>query len=287
MNAAKTAARRGAGEPGSAVVRTLVPADARRLARNPFVLAGTALGVVMVVGTGDRVNGAFETLFGYGLMPLAIGTCVAGHLLASRPYRSGTAELWTSLPTPATRRTVAALLALAGPLLLALGYLAFAAALVGAGDGVPVALADGVVALQPHPVELAQGVLGVAFFGALGIALGAWLPNRAVPVVILGVLLFIFTVLGWNAAGWLRWALPITHHDEQNLGWVQVNPSWGYSIADGYDRVAMAWHDAYVAALTGLAAAVALLRHHRSRLVVATTAGLGALAAVLSFVQVP
>lgn len=270
-----------------AVVRTLVRADIGRLARHPFVLVGAALAVVMVVGTGDRVNGAFETLSGYGLMPVAIGTCAAGHLLASRADRSGTAELWTSLPTAATRRTQAALLALAGPLTVAVGYLTFGVVLVGAWNGVPVALADGVVALRPHPVELAQGVLAVAFFGALGVALGTWLPSRAVPVVVVAALLLTFTVVGWSADGWLRWALPITHHDQHNLGWVQVTPSWGYSITDGYDRVAMAWHLSYVVALTALAAAVALLRHRRARSAVAATAGLAVLAAALSIVQVP
>lgn len=34
-----------------------------------------------------------------------------------------------------------------------------------------------------------------------------------------------------------------------------VTPSWGYSATNGYDRVAMAWHVGYVAALSGLVAA--------------------------------
>lgn len=261
--------------------------DAARLARHPFVLAGLSLGVVMIVATGHRINGAFETLLGYGLMPVAIGTCVAGHLVASRPHRSRTAELWHTLPTSAETRTLGALLAVGGPVLVAVAYLAFAAALVGAWNGVPVALAEGIVGLRPHPVELAQGLLSVLCFGAFGVAAGMWLPRRAVPVIMAAGLLVTFTVVGWSADGWLRWALPLTHHDGQNLGWVQVTPRWGYSITDGYDRVAMAWHDAYVLTLAGLAAAVALLRHRHGRAMAIATVGLVGVAALLSIVQMP
>lgn len=269
------------------VVGQLAMGDAWRLARHPFVLAGVALGLVMLWGTGTRINGAFEVLSGYGLMPVAIGTCLAGHLLASRGRRNGTTELISTLPATARTRALAVLTALAGSLAVACAYLAVALVTVTAWDGVPVALGEGIVMLRPAGVELLQGVLAVAFFGVLGITLGTWVPSRAVPPVLLAALLFTFTVLGWNAEGWLRWALPITHHEQDVLEWVQVTPTWGYSVTDGYDRVAMAWHVGYVAALTGLVAAVGLLRHDRGRMVVAATAVLGALTVVLSMVQVP
>lgn len=270
-----------------AVARALATVDAVRFARHPVVLAGLAFGLVITVTTGHRVNGAFEQLLGYGLVLVAVGAAVAGHLLASRPWRARTAELWRTLPTPAQERTLGALLAVTGPVLVAVAYLLFAAVFVRAWEGVPVALAEGVVSLRPHPVELAQGILAVACLGAIGVALGTWLPSRAVPVLLLAGLLLIFTLVGWTAEGWLRWALPMTHHDQEGLGWVQAAPSWGYSITDGYDRVAMAWHDAYVAALTGLAASVALLRHRRGRLVVGATVVFSGLTAFLSVAQLP
>lgn len=222
------------------VVAQLAAGDAWRLARHPFVLVGVALGLVMLVGTGFRTNGAFELLSGYRLLPVALGTSLAGHLLASRDHRNGTKELSDTLPTPAGPRALAMLFAMAGPLLVGVAYLGVAIVVVAAWDGVPVAIGDGIVMLRPAPVELAQGLLAVAFFGAFGVTLGSWIPSRAVPPVLLAAMLFTFTVLGWNAEGWwLRWALPITHHEQRVLEWVQVTPSWGYSATDGYDRVAL------------------------------------------------
>lgn len=269
------------------VIAQLAAVDAWRLVRHPFVLAGVALGLVMLVGTGFRINGAFELLSGYGLMPVAIGTALAAHLLASRDHRNGTRELADALPTPARPRALAMLLAVTGPLLVGVAYLVVVIVVVAAWDGVPVAIGDDIVMLRPAPVEWAQGLLAIAFFGALGVTLGTWIPSRAVPPALLAAMLFTFTVLGWSAEGWLRWALPVTHHEQRVLEWVQLTSSWGYSATDGYDRVALAWHDAYVAALSGLIAAVGLLRHGRSRLLVAATVLLAALTAVLSVVQVP
>jgi hypothetical protein len=270
-----------------AVVAPLAVSDAWRLVRHPLVLAGVALGLVMLWGTGGRINGAFELLMGYGLMPLAIGTCLAGHLMASRDHRNGTTELAGTLPTRASTRVLASFAALTGPLAVAVAYLCVALAVVSAWDGVPVALEEGIVMLQPAAVELLQGLVSVVFFGVLGVTLGAWIPSRALPPVLLAALLFLFTVLGWNADGWLRWALPLTHHEQRVLEWVQVTPSWGYSVTDGYDRVAMAWHVGYLTALSGLVAAVGVLRHDRSRRLGAGAVVLAALAAALSVVQVP
>lgn len=269
------------------VAVTLAAADARRLARHPFVLAGAALGVVMVAGTGARVNGAFEVLLGYGLMPLAIGTCLAAQLLTSRSRRNATTELEAAVAADAEVRTFGALAALTGPLVVAVVYLVIALVWVQAWNGVPVALADGIRDITMHPVELAQGLVGVAFFGALGAALGAWVPSRFVPPVLLAALLFVFTVLGWSAQGWVRWALPLTHHETVSLQWVQVTPRYGYGVVAGYDRVALAWHVAYVGALTALMAVVALLRHRRDRSAFAAAGLLAALTVVLSVVQVP
>ncbi len=284
MTALATSAARVGRRP---IVAQLAADDAWRLARHRFVLVGVALGLIMLVGTGSRTNGAFELLSGYGLLPVALGTALAGHLLASRDHRNCTRELAKALPTPAGPRALAMLFAMAGPLLVAVAYLVVAIVVVAAWNGVPVAIGDGIVMLRPAPVELAQGLLAIAFFGALGVTLGTWIPNRAVPPLLLAAMLFTFTVLGWSAEGWLRWALPITHHEQRVLEWVQVTSSWGYSATDGYDRVALAWHDAYVAALSGLIAAVGLLRHGRGRLLVAATVLLAALTAVLSVVQVP
>ncbi len=87
-----------------AVVRSLGRAEAWRLVRSPFVVAGFALSLVMIGTAGARVNAAFELLSGYGLMPLAIGTCLAGQLLASREARNATTELTTTAPAARSSR---------------------------------------------------------------------------------------------------------------------------------------------------------------------------------------
>lgn len=269
------------------VLGNLALAEAWRLARHPFVLAGAALGLLMMVTGSQQMNAAFELLLGFGVMPLCIGTCLAAHLLASRDARNNTAEVSNALPTPAARRTLGWLAALGGPLLLAAVCVAVGATALGAWDGVPVALHRGPTNLLLHPSELAQGVIGVAFFGALGIALGTWVPSRATLVVLLGALLVMFTVVGWAADGWFRWALPVTHHEYGISRWVQATPGAGYNVVEGYDRVALSWHLGYTAAFAALLGALAVLRHDRSHRTVAAV-GITAVATLaLAIVQVP
>ncbi len=158
--------------------------------------------------------------------------------------------------------------------------------LLSAWDGLPVALVGGTTQLVPHPAELAQGVVTVVFFGAVGVAVGTWVPSRlTIPVVVAG-LLVTFTIAGWYAEGWARWALPATHHDYGASQWVQLPNGEGYSIVTGYDRAALSWHIAYVMSFTALVGAVALLRRARSGRVIVATSLLAAATAVLSFIQV-
>lgn len=278
------------------VVGSLARRETLRLVRHPLVVGGALLSLLMLAtGSGERggsgdavqVNAAFEMLLGYALMPLAIGTCLACQLLASRDVRDGTLELTGTLPAPPVHRMIAGLAALMGPLVLAAVVILIGATLLSAWDGVPVALTSGTANLVPHPAELAQGVVAVAFFGALGLAFGAWLPSRVTLVVLLAALLFLFTVVGWYSTGWARWALPMTHHEYGVSRWVQATEGAGYNVVTGYDRVALSWHIAYVAMFTLLLGAVAALRTTRTRTVAVVTTLLAVATVFLSLVQMP
>lgn len=293
---AATAPRRLDSDESDGIVRSLARRETLRLVRHPLVVGGALLSLLMLAtGSGERagsgdagqVNAAFEMLLGYAVMPLAIGTCLACQLLASRDIRDGTVELAGTLPAPAVHRMIATIAALVGPVVLAAVVVLIGATLLSAWDGVPVALTTGTTNLVPHPAELAQGVVGVAFFGALGLAFGAWLPSRATLVVLLAVLLFVFTVVGWYSTGWARWALPMTHHEYGVSRWVQATEGAGYNVVSGYDRVALSWHIAYVAMFTLLLGALAALRKTRTRTVAAVTVVTAAATVFLSFVQMP
>lgn len=293
---AATAPRNVTARGSDGVVASLSRREALRLVRHPLVVAGALLSLLMLAtGSGERggpndaeqVNAAFEMLLGYAVMPLAIGTCLACQLLASRDVRDRTVELTESLPAPAAHRMIAGMAALVGPVVLAVIVILVGATLLSAWDGVPVALTTGTSNLVPHPAELAQGVVAVAMFGALGLAFGAWLPFRAALVVLLAVLLFLFTVVGWYSTGWARWALPMTHHDYGVSRWVQATEGGGYNVVSGYDRVALSWHIAYVAVFALLLGAVAVLRTTRTRKVVGWTVLLAVATLSLSIVQMP
>jgi hypothetical protein len=261
--------------------------EAVRLARHPLPLLGAALGLLLMLTQTQKVSGAFQALSGYALLPLAGGTCAAAHLLASRERRDRTGELCSALPVRAHLRAVAMLLALAGPLALAVVVLSVGVVASSAWDGVPVPIGGVIELLRPAPVELAQGVLTVALLGTLGLLLGSWVPTRALgPVILVGVAL-LATLVAWSAEGWFRWLLPVTHHERAVLGWVQAEPGWGYSVVSGFDRVAMGWHVAYLAALTTLLGCLLVVRHRRTAVLAGATVAVAVAAGALSVLQVP
>lgn len=261
------------------LVDQLGRAEAWRLVRHPLVLIGLALSLAEVVAAAltspqDAGDLRFIFLSGSAHWPLAVGAFLAANLLALRSHRHGTAELEDTTVTSSARRATA-LLAATGVLLL-LGALLVLVELVvlDAWDGVPVRLPDGFVERPMHPVELLQGPLVVLVMSVLGIALGRWLPTRA-----LGPLMLVPAVLGFFHSTWrfdgLAWRFsPLMAHEDA-VGWVQVTPTSGYSVLAGFDVAALSWHLVYVIGLVILLAAASVARTHRSR-TLAGVAGVGA-----------
>lgn len=271
-----------------AVVSQLALAEGRRLVRHPLVLAGLALslagGIAAALTPHEQAGElAFIMLSGGGAWPLAVGAFLAANLTAARTRRHGTVELEDTTVTGAADRTLGILTAMGSLVLVAIALLAVDVAMLRAWDGVAVRLEEGFVHRSMHPAELAQGPLAVGFLAALGVAFGRWVPSRLV-----GPLMLVPAVVGFFHATWRfpssiwRFA-PVMAH-EQQVGWVQVTPSSGYSIIADFAVGDLAWHLLYLLGLTVVVAALAVARFDRGRRVrIAGSAGI--VLAVLGGIQ--
>jgi len=218
----------------TAVAAALGLVQARHLARHPWVLVGVGLAVlVMQYGLrGPEGNGlaALTQAVPFYLGPAAF---FAANLAASRDRRAGTSELVTASPTTSRRRASGALLAVGGPVLLALGLVGAAGAahwISGAGGPPRATVAD-----------VASGPLVVCGGGLLGVATAYWAPFRTAPILVMAGLVL------WCQAGRMEWQL--------------LTPYVEVPAADAGARVpgSMAWHDLYLGCLALLAATAALL----------------------------
>ena len=248
-------------------VRALARVEARCLLRHPVFLVGVLLTAVIVVPNASS-NGQAQLflLLGGGVLPLAAGTFIAANLAALRSRRDGTDELFGALPRRGSARTAAQLLAVtvAAPVALILLGAMFIA--LGASAGLVVGH-DG-MRHTPAAVELAQGPLLVVFLGAAGIALARLAPSVVVaPLALVALLALEVPVTVWQAGGRLHWLAPLAHDTIAAPGaWVPCAPADtlpGCDLVLGYDLAGMRLHLLYLACLTVVAAAAALLRTRR------------------------
>lgn len=291
MTAAAAAAAPAAAASARPVVLQLALAEARRLVRHPIVLAGVALSLAGTVAAAltpyqQAAELRFVFLSGAGHWPLAVGAFLAANLTAVRTRRHGSAELEDTTVTGPARRTVGVLVAMAAPTAWGLALLAVGSVLLGAWDGVEIHTPEGFLTRSMHPAELAQGPLVVGAMAVLGVAFGRWVPSRLV-----GPLMLVPAVIGFFHATWRfeapvwRFAPVMVH--EHPVGWIQVTPSSGYSIIDGFAIGDLAWHLVYLVGLIVLLAAVAIARFDASpRVRLAGAAGL-LLAALGGVLQLP
>jgi hypothetical protein len=258
--------------------RSLTPLaalEARRLLQHPLLLAGLALSVVVIV-TAARRDGLSQSfaLMGLAVLPLALGTFAAANLAAMRSRRAGADELLDTLPQSVTVRTGAQLLAVLAAFPVAVGLLAGAYLVFGAGDGLIIGW-DG-TRRAPALVELAQGPLLVMACGAVGVLLG-----RIAPVTLLGGLLVVVVVFAevplaaWTPDTAWRWAVPLVN-DTISVPdtWQFCEPTgpWRCGEVERFDTAAMAWHLVALAGIAVAAAAAALTRRRRVRLGLALAA---------------
>lgn len=158
------------------VVGPLGRADLRRLLRHPAFIAGVLLTPMMLLAAteGARSWLSLSAQIALGLVPLGWLTIVAVNLVALRPRRTGTDELFATLPAPQPVRSSALLTTAIGPVAVA------AAAAIATVVIVPLVAVGGNVPLgSPRWDEIAAGLLIVAGSVTVGVAVARWLPNAA------------------------------------------------------------------------------------------------------------
>lgn len=251
-----------------AAVLALARIEGPRLIGHPIVVAGIGLSVAFTLSlaSASDVGGDYFALLGPTLLPLGLATLVVSNLAALRCRRGGTGELYGAIAAPAHARTLAHLLALAWPTAVAALLVALAFAWFGAADGLDVTR-EGRIA-TPAAVDLAQGPLAVAALGALGIALARWIPHP--PVAMVGAVGLFFPQMmftTWNLQDPAGWFLPLVNPAQSSRSpdssWPCATDQQWPCILDGF--AALHWHLVYLAALTLLLAALALLRDGRRR----------------------
>jgi hypothetical protein len=265
--------------------------EGRRLLRHPAYLAGVLLSAAflfLVSETIGTTEGLPYTVWtSLGLYPVAAGTFLGTFTAMLRSRRHGTDELYDTAPQGASTRTgghlVAVLWGAAGGMLL----LAVAAVHHRLWDGVPVPFDTGVALARPSLLELAQGPAQVVLLGVLAVAVSRWVPSLLALPIAAVALLVQFVTGSWGVGGTARWFLPVVTH-ERAVGWVQVTPSSGYTIVEGFDVTSLQWHVAYLVGFALILGSAALLRTSRRRpALISVTAAGAILAALAGILQLP
>jgi hypothetical protein len=189
--------------------------EAWRLCRNPLNLTGLAAAVFLMWWNSRREVPqwwVWDVQLDSTVLAFAGPVLVTSQLAVSRVRRDGAGALYGSFPARAANRVLAHLAGLCGPVLLAAAFLGGSAAWLGVLGPVG----------SPRLSVLAQGPLLVALAGALGVALGVFLPSPAaglLAVIALGVaeadLLVPFgaPVSPAHGTAWLfPWAQPTVLH---------------------------------------------------------------------------
>jgi len=212
--------------------------EGSRLVRHPVFLLGLLLTALYVAA--DVRDGNPQATFlldGIEFLPLAAGTLIAANLAALRSRRDGTEELYASLPHPRASRITGQLLALAWTLPVSATVVAIAYVVI--PGPVPVGI-DVPGAYHPTLVQLAQGPLTVIALGAIGIAL-ARLVTSPIAGVLMVIAIYAAAVTTMGDSSWL----------------LAVPPS--ADAGHSYQESALTLHLAFLASVTGLAAAAATI----------------------------
>lgn len=260
--------------------RRLAVAEAVRLARHPVFLVGCALTVALLVVTRHDANGVYLGLTGGAGMGPGLGLLLATNLAALRARTDDAEELLGAAPVDVVDRTRALALATLLPAAAATAVGVVTGAAIAASTGIPVDFASGTRDAWPTVVELLQVPAFVVAAGVLGVALGRWFPYRLASLAV-GIALFFLLIptFYWTPTGWVARLAPLRDHSDVHH-WVQVTPGSGHNVVNGFDRVGLAWHVAYLAGIALLLAGLALARHSNAP-AVRRLAALGATVAVV------
>lgn len=258
----------GDGRRGAPVVRALSRFEARRLLRHPSFIIGVALAVLLIrtAASGNILTEADADVV-LGLVPLAWATMIATNLAALRSRRSGTEELYGSVPTPPAART--------GSQLLAGSVAAVAGAVILMGWLV-LEWRSGISVGTPNVAELTIGPLLVAGAAALGVLAARWLPHPlAAPLLVLGTI-FLQGKLSESGVSPFRWMAFAVYSGAPS----HAGADAGMAFPGPVD-----WHVLYIVGTILIAAALAVGRHGFTRWVTLALAGAVAVAGVAAIGQ--
>jgi hypothetical protein len=230
------------------VVMPLARADARAVLTHPSFVVGVVLTPLMLFWSTSTATSWREASTGtaLALVPLGWFTIIATNLVAFRPRRTGSEELFAALPAPSPVRTAALLAAGAGPVIVAavltVGWVVY----LGVGDDPPVG--------SPEWAEIAAGLAIVAGSVAVGVAVARWLPSPGFgPVAVVATILIQARFLDVTTWPWDRG----DGDPMRFLGFLADTAS----VGDHFLEVRPAgWHLLYLVGLVVLMAAVALAR---------------------------
>lgn len=244
-------------------------AQAARLARHPLVLVALAWTGVGTVGSGDYGPRTMYTLV-TDVPTFLVGPFLffAANLLASRERRHGIEEWLDSMPATSADRTLAAQLAVMGPL-------ALVTALVLAA--LTVSLSTDRFVSTPPALEILSGLLPLLGAGLLGVMVARWLPWPGTAALVMVALV----------------ALHIWLNDRHELfgafvEWAAWSASGNSGTWAGVIEGSRGWHVVYVLALCAMAATGAHLMHAWRKLPVLALGGAFTAAAVVAgWAQLP
>lgn len=241
--------------------RRLAVVEAVRLVRHPAFLVGCGLTVALLFVSRHNPNGVYLGLTGAAGMGPGLGLLLAANMATLRARTDDAEELLGAAPVDVVDRTRALALAMPLPAAAATAVGLVAGAVIAMTTGTPVDFASGTRDAWPTVVELLQVPAFVVAAGVLGVALGRWFPYRLASLAV-GIALFFLLIptFFWTPTGWVARLAPLRDHSEVHH-WVQVTPGSGHNVVNGFDRVGLAWHVAYLAGIALLLAGVALARH--------------------------
>ena len=230
------------------VVRPLVRADVWRLLRHPAFVTGVLLTPLMLIAATESETNwrGVSAGIALGLVPLGWLTIVASNLVALRPKRTGSDELFAALPAAQPARSSALLATAFGPVIVAAVLAGGWLAIVGERR------AD--LRGSPHWDESAAGLLIVAGSVCVGVAVARWLPNAgfgmlaAIATIVIQARFLDVATWPWNRneGDPMRFLAFIAHPTGVRDDFLEVRPS--------------GWHLLYLGGLVVMMAGVALAR---------------------------
>jgi len=238
------------GETNWRVARPLARADLRRVLCHPAFIAGvmilTPLMLFLAATESENNWRNASAAIALALVPLGWLTIVATNLVALRPRRTGTDELFATLPAPQPVRSSALLATAIGPVLVA-------AMLAVACVGLLATRGDEMRG-SPQWAEIAVGLLIVAGSVCVGVAVARWLPSpgfgmlAAVATVLIQARFLDMTTWPWDRSEGdpLRFLAFIAQPTSAAADFLEVRPA--------------GWHLLYLGGLVVVMAGVALAR---------------------------